>query len=62
MLSRTDTYVDPEVETDAHGIKTDSLRAIYENWPESKPKPKVLYTIPVSTIGHSSLAIIVMQL
>ncbi|KAF7789602.1 hypothetical protein EIP86_000548 [Pleurotus ostreatoroseus] len=35
-----------EVETDAHGIKTDSLRAIYENWPESKPKPKVLYTIP----------------
>ncbi|KAJ3559075.1 hypothetical protein NM688_g564 [Phlebia brevispora] len=35
-----------EVETDAHGIRSDSLRHILENWPASKPKPKVLYTVP----------------
>ncbi|KAJ3562192.1 hypothetical protein NP233_g9731 [Leucocoprinus birnbaumii] len=35
-----------EVETDAHGISTTSLRSILENWPAGKPKPKVLYTVP----------------
>ncbi|EDR05824.1 uncharacterized protein LACBIDRAFT_191053 [Laccaria bicolor S238N-H82] len=35
-----------EVETDAEGISSDSLRSILENWPVGKPKPKVLYTVP----------------
>ncbi|KAI0080929.1 PLP-dependent transferase [Panus rudis PR-1116 ss-1] len=35
-----------EVETDAYGIKSSSLREILENWPAEKPKPKVLYTVP----------------
>lgn len=37
-----------EVETDAEGIKSSSLRSILQNWPEGKPTPKVLYTVPVS--------------
>lgn len=35
-----------EVETDAHGVKSSSIREILENWPEGKQKPKALYTIP----------------
>jgi len=35
-----------EVETDAEGIRADSLRSVLENWPEGKPKPKALYTVP----------------
>ncbi|KAJ7796750.1 PLP-dependent transferase [Mycena olivaceomarginata] len=35
-----------EVEADADGISTDSLRAILESWPADKAKPRVLYTIP----------------
>ncbi|KAK1231527.1 hypothetical protein PQX77_005359 [Marasmius sp. AFHP31] len=35
-----------EVETDAEGISAASLRRILESWPEGKPKPKVLYTVP----------------
>ncbi|KAG6898958.1 hypothetical protein C0993_002328, partial [Termitomyces sp. T159_Od127] len=35
-----------EVETDAHGIKSSSLRSILESWPSGKPKPRVLYTVP----------------
>ncbi|KZT67413.1 PLP-dependent transferase [Daedalea quercina L-15889] len=35
-----------EVDTDAQGIKSSSLRSILQNWPESKPRPKVLYTVP----------------
>ncbi|KAK1222004.1 hypothetical protein PQX77_015183 [Marasmius sp. AFHP31] len=35
-----------EVETDAEGISATSLRQILESWPEGKPKPKVLYTVP----------------
>ncbi|KAI0925700.1 hypothetical protein AcV5_008368 [Taiwanofungus camphoratus] len=35
-----------EVETDSQGIRSSSLRSILENWPASKPKPKVLYTVP----------------
>ncbi|KAF8150114.1 PLP-dependent transferase [Crassisporium funariophilum] len=35
-----------EVETDSHGICSSSLRAILEQWPAEKPKPKVLYTVP----------------
>ena len=37
----------PEVETDGEGLDSLSLREIIENWPSSKPRPKVLYTIPV---------------
>ena len=36
-----------EVETDAEGIKSSSLRSILEQWPVGKPKPKILYTVPV---------------
>ena len=36
-----------EVETDADGIRSDSLRSILESWPSGKPKPRILYTIPV---------------
>ncbi|KAF4614086.1 hypothetical protein D9613_007470 [Agrocybe pediades] len=35
-----------EVETDAQGIRSSSLRSILEQWPTNKPKPKVLYTVP----------------
>ncbi|KAI0790026.1 PLP-dependent transferase [Abortiporus biennis] len=35
-----------EVETDAEGLSSQSLRKILEEWPASKPKPKVLYTVP----------------
>ncbi|KAI3596150.1 kynurenine alpha-aminoadipate aminotransferase [Moniliophthora roreri] len=36
-----------EVATDAEGISTESLRSILEQWPSGKPKPKVLYTVPL---------------
>ncbi|KAF5374497.1 hypothetical protein D9615_009113 [Tricholomella constricta] len=35
-----------EVQTDAHGISSSSLRAVLESWPAGKPKPRVLYTVP----------------
>ncbi|KAJ7447080.1 PLP-dependent transferase [Mycena galericulata] len=35
-----------EVDADADGISSASLRAILEGWPAGKPKPRVLYTIP----------------
>lgn len=35
-----------EVETDSHGIKSNSLRSILQNWPSTKPRPRVLYTVP----------------
>ncbi|KDR77824.1 hypothetical protein GALMADRAFT_210056 [Galerina marginata CBS 339.88] len=35
-----------EVETDSRGIRSSSLRTILEQWPDGKPKPKVLYTVP----------------
>ncbi|PFH46195.1 hypothetical protein AMATHDRAFT_77778 [Amanita thiersii Skay4041] len=35
-----------EVETDANGIRSSSLRSILENWPAEKPKPRILYTVP----------------
>ncbi|KAF7337049.1 PLP-dependent transferase [Mycena venus] len=35
-----------EVEADADGISSESLRAILEGWPADRAKPKVLYTIP----------------
>ncbi|KAJ7759381.1 TdiD protein [Mycena maculata] len=35
-----------EVDADAEGISTVSLREILESWPAEKPKPRVLYTIP----------------
>ncbi|OBZ66192.1 hypothetical protein A0H81_13800 [Grifola frondosa] len=34
------------VETDSQGISSTSLRTILESWPSTKPKPKVLYTVP----------------
>lgn len=41
-----------EVETDAHGILADVLRNIMESWPAEKPKPKVLYTVPVQHLNQ----------
>ncbi|KAI9454397.1 pyridoxal phosphate-dependent transferase, partial [Lactarius psammicola] len=35
-----------EVETDADGLDLQSLRNILDSWPSTKPKPKILYTIP----------------
>jgi len=35
-----------EVETDVHGISSQSLRSILQNWPSGKQKPKCLYTVP----------------
>ncbi|CAK5268112.1 unnamed protein product [Mycena citricolor] len=35
-----------EIEGDADGISSSSLRLILESWPAEKPKPRVLYTIP----------------
>jgi len=35
-----------EVETDAHGISSQSLRSILQHWPSRKQKPKCLYTVP----------------
>ncbi|KAJ6512618.1 PLP-dependent transferase [Mycena sanguinolenta] len=35
-----------EVDADADGISTDSLRSILRKWPTDKPRPRVLYTIP----------------
>ena len=35
------------VPTDSQGILPSSLRSTLENWPAGKPKPRVLYTVPV---------------
>ncbi|KAJ7614107.1 PLP-dependent transferase [Roridomyces roridus] len=35
-----------EIDTDADGISSASLRAVLESWPAGKAKPRVLYTIP----------------
>ncbi|KAL4068895.1 pyridoxal phosphate-dependent transferase [Scleroderma yunnanense] len=35
-----------EVETNAHGVRSSSLRSILENWPAGKPKPRIFYTVP----------------
>ncbi|OSD06627.1 PLP-dependent transferase [Trametes coccinea BRFM310] len=35
-----------EVGGDAQGTDTRGLRELLENWPEGKPKPKLLYTVP----------------
>lgn len=39
------------METDVEGLNSLSLREILESWPSSKPKPKVLYTVPVRALG-----------
>ena len=39
-----------EVETDAHGVCSSSLRTLLENWPEGKSKPRIFYTVPVSLL------------
>ncbi|GJJ07751.1 hypothetical protein Clacol_001956 [Clathrus columnatus] len=36
----------PEIEVDAQGISSGSLRKIMDEWPINKPKPRVLYTVP----------------
>ena len=39
-----------EVQTDSKGIDSTALRTLLDNWPTDKPKPKVLYTVPVSVV------------
>lgn len=34
------------VDIDEHGMKTDELEKLLDNWDNSKKKPKVIYTIP----------------
>jgi hypothetical protein len=46
-----------EVETDAEGLSSSSLREILENWPSSRPKPRILYTIPVRSDNSTDDAI-----
>ncbi|KZT01535.1 PLP-dependent transferase [Laetiporus sulphureus 93-53] len=46
MIESADKLTFAEVHTDAQGICSHSLRTMLESWPASKPKPKVLYTIP----------------
>ena len=36
------------VDVDENGIKTSVLADVLDNWDSSKPKPKAVYTIPVS--------------
>jgi tryptophan aminotransferase len=38
---------------DGNGIQSSSLREILENWPAEKPKPKVLYSVPVCHLKSS---------
>jgi len=38
-----------EIDTDADGLDTRSLRNILDSWPSSKLKPKIFYTVPVRT-------------
>lgn len=35
-----------EIPTDAEGVKTADLRAMLESWPEARPRPRVIYTVP----------------
>ena len=43
-----------EVKTDGDGIQSSSLRNILENWPADKPKPKILYSVPVGQSSNAS--------
>jgi len=38
-----------EVASDPEGIQPDDLAKVLNEWPEDKPKPKALYTIPVGS-------------
>ncbi|KAG6905867.1 hypothetical protein DXG01_017238 [Tephrocybe rancida] len=46
LMFHTLNCVQIEIEMDAHGIKSSSLKSILESWPAKKPKPCVLYSIP----------------
>jgi DNA-binding transcriptional MocR family regulator len=37
-----------EIDTDEHGVSTQSMKEVLANWPACKAKPKVFYTVPVS--------------
>ena len=45
-----DIYWTLEIPTDAQGCSSQSLREILESWPSEKPKPKLLYIVPVSFV------------
>ncbi|KAG9051199.1 hypothetical protein FS837_011314 [Tulasnella sp. UAMH 9824] len=40
-----------EVSTDADGIMADDLEHILQTWPKDKPRPKLLYTVPLAKYG-----------
>ncbi|KAG8978528.1 hypothetical protein FRB90_008407, partial [Tulasnella sp. 427] len=35
-----------EIPTDAEGLRTADLRSILEAWPDSRPRPRAIYTVP----------------
>ncbi|KAG8937634.1 hypothetical protein FRC04_010520, partial [Tulasnella sp. 424] len=35
-----------EISTDAEGVRTADLRSMLESWPESRPRPRAIYTVP----------------
>ncbi|KAI0090982.1 PLP-dependent transferase [Irpex rosettiformis] len=51
-----------EVEVDADGILSSDIRKTLENWPEGKPKPKVLYTVPYGGNPSGSTATLARRL
>lgn len=53
----TDLLLVAEVPTDAKGVCSHTLREMLENWPTGKPKPKVLYTVPVSYYPRGVLSV-----
>lgn len=41
------------LETDDDGIRGASLKAVIDEWPASRPRLKLLYTVPVSASRHT---------
>ena len=48
-----------EVETDPDGVDPNSLRAVLESWPAEKPRPRVMYTVPVSLSHRRSECVLI---
>lgn len=46
-----------DIETDANGIVSSSLRSKLQNWPADKARPKVLYTVPVRHFTDHAITI-----
>lgn len=46
---RADKHEQIEVHTDAHGLDPREVERTFLNWPEDRPRPSVLYTIPTGS-------------